>query len=141
MTDFTLLHIQEIPFQMNLDVPNITNEIKKRIQIAFLFILQYQKGNEASALHAVVRFTLDGKVILEGGATLIFKSKTWDEISHTEETVKQSAFARNIIAYALPLISGIQLARIKDTKLEGMFLPNIDPANLVKDLHVEEIKS
>lgn len=137
--DFTMLHISEIPFNMNLDVTNINDDLKKRLSIAFLFVLQYQKGNEASALHAVVRLSLDGSIILNGGATFIFKSKTWDEMSHDDETVRKSDFAKKIIEYALPFINGIMFARVQDTKLKGVFLPVIDASDLVENIKVEEV--
>ena len=137
--DFTMLHISEIPFNMNLDVTNINDDLKKRLSIAFLFVLQYQKGNEASALHAVVRLSLDDSIILNGGATFIFKSKTWDEMSHDDETVRKSDFAKKIIEYALPFINGIMFARVKDTKLKGLFLPVIDASDLVDNIKVEEV--
>jgi hypothetical protein len=92
--DFTLLHVSEILSKMNLDVKKINEEIKKKLGIAFLFVLQYQKGNKASALHSVVRITLDDNVILEGGATLIFESKKWDEMSHDKESVRKSGLAK-----------------------------------------------
>lgn len=139
MNDIKLLHINEIPFKLDLDVPNLTDELKKRIQVAFLFVLQYQEGNSASALHSVVKFMLDGQAILEGGVTLIFQSKEWEELPHKEEDVKQSSFAKELIAYSYPFMSGIQFSQIKGTKLEGMFLPIIDASELVKDLHVEEV--
>lgn len=137
--DFTMLHISEIPFNMNLDVTNINDDLKKRLSIAFLFVLQYQKGNEASALHAVVRLSLDGSIILNGGATFIFKSKTWDEMSHDDETVRKSDFAKKIIEYALPFINGIMFARVQDTKLKGFILPVIDASDLVENIKVEEV--
>ena len=87
--DFTLLRINEIPFKMNLDVADLNDDRKKRIGISFLFIFQYQEDNEASAMHAVVHISLDESIILEGGATFIFKSKTWDEMPHDEECVKK----------------------------------------------------
>ena len=75
MNDITLLHISEIPFKLDLQFNKLTDEMKKRIQVAFLFVLQYQEGNAASALHSVVKFILDEQTILEGGVTLIFQSK------------------------------------------------------------------
>ncbi len=138
--DFTLLHVSEIPFKMNLDVKEINEEIKKKLGIAFLFVLQYQKGNKASALHSVVRITLDNNVILEGGATLIFDSKKWDEMPHDEKSVRKSDFAKKLVGYALPYISGIMLARTQDTKLKGLFLPAVDPAELVSYIKIEEVK-
>ena len=120
--DFTMLHISEIPFNMNLDVTNINDDLKKRLSIAFLFVLQYQKGNEASALHAVVRLSLDGSIIL-----------------HDDETVRKSDFAKKIIEYALPFINGIMFARVQDTKLKGLFLPVIDASDLVENIKVEEV--
>ena len=137
--DFTLLRVNEIPFNMNLDVTNMNDDIKKRIGIAFLFILQYQKGNEASALHAVVRLSLDSSVILQGGATFIFMSKTWNEMSHNEESVRKSDFAKKIIEYVLPFINGIMFVRVQDTKLKGLFLPVIDASDLVDNIKVEEV--
>lgn len=59
---------------------------------------------------------------------------------HVEEEVKQSSFARDLIAYTYPFMSGVQFSQIKGTKLDGMFLPMINPDELVKDLHVEEVK-
>lgn len=138
--DFTLLHVSEIPFKMNLDVKEINEEIKKKLRIAFLFVLQYQKGNKASALHSVVKITLDNNVILEGGATLIFDSKKLDEMPHDEKSVRKSDFAKKLVGYALPYISGIMLARTQDTKLKGLFLPAVDPAELVSYIKVEEVK-
>lgn len=140
MNDIKLLHINEIPFKLDLEVPSLTEELRKRIQVAFLFVLQHQEGNNASALHSVVKFMLDGQTILEGGVTLIFQSKEWEGMSHEEEEIKQSSFARDLIAYSYPFMSGIQFSQIKGTKLEGMFLPMIDPGELVKDLHVEEVQ-
>lgn len=140
MNDIRLLHINEIPFKLDLDIPSLTDDLKKRIQVAFLFVLQYQEGNSASALHSVVKFMLDGQTILEGGVTLIFQSKKWEEMPHVEEEVKQSSFARDLIAYSYPFMSGVQFSQIKGTKLDGMFLPMINPDELVKDLHVEEVK-
>ena len=105
--DFTLLRINEIPFKMNLDIADLNDDKKKRIGISFLFIFQYQEGNEASAMHAVVRISLDDSIILEGGSTFIFKSKIWDEMSHDEESVKKSAFAESVIEYALPFVNGV----------------------------------
>lgn len=137
--DITLLHVTEIPFKMSLDATDMNDDIKKRIGIAFLFVLQYQKGNEASAMHAVVRLSFDGLVILEGGATFIFKSKTWDEMSHDEESVRKSDFAREMIEYALPFINGVMLVRVQDTKLRGLFLPVIDASELATNIKVEEI--
>lgn len=137
--DFTLIHINEIPFNMNLDITNINEDIKKRLGIAFLFVLQYQKGNEASALQAIVRVTLEDSTILQGGVTFVFKSKTWDEMSHDNKTVRESIFAKEIIDYALPFINGVMSARLKDTKLEGLFLPIIDSSELAKSISVEEI--
>lgn len=137
--DITLLHVTEIPFKMSLDATDMSDDVKKRINVAFLFVLQYQKGNGASAMHAVVRLSLDGLVILEGGATFIFKSKTWDEMSHDEESVRKSDFAREMIEYVLPFINGVMLARVQDTKLRGLFLPIIDASELVTNIKVEEI--
>lgn len=137
--DFTLLHVNEIPFKMNLDVTNINDDVKKRLRIAFLFVLQYQKNNEASAMHAVVRLSLDDSVILEGGATFIFKSKTWNEMSHDDESVRKSDFARQVVEYALPFINGVMSARVQDTKLKGLFLPVIDASELVDSIKVEEM--
>lgn len=137
--DFTLLHVNEIPFKMNLDVTNINDDVKKRLRIAFLFVLQYQKNNEASAMHAVVRLSLDDSIILEGGATFIFKSKTWDEMPHDDESVRKSDFARQVVEYALPFINGVMSARVQDTKLKGLFLPVIDASELVDSIKVEEM--
>lgn len=137
--DFTLLHVSEIPFKMNLDVKEISDEIKKKLRIAFLFVLQYQKGNKTSALHSVVRITLDNNVILAGGATLIFNSKKWDEMPHDKETVRKSDFAKELVGYALPYISGLMFARTQDTKLKELFLPAINPTELVSNIRVEEI--
>lgn len=90
MNDITLLHIREIPFKLDLQFNKLTDEMKKRIQVAFLFVLQYQEGNAASALHSVVKFILDERTILEGGVTLIFQSKEWDNMSHVEDEVKKN---------------------------------------------------
>lgn len=135
----TLLHVNEIPFKMNLDVTNMSDDVKKRLCIAFLFVLQYQKDNEAFAMHAVVRLSLDDSVILEGGATFIFKSKTWNEMSHDEESVRQSGLARQIVEYALPFINGVMLVRVQETKLKGLFLPVFDTSELVENIKVEEM--
>lgn len=137
--DLTLLHVNEIPFKMNLDVTNMSDDVKKRLCIAFLFVLQYQKDNEAFAMHAVVRLSLDDSVILEGGATFIFKSKTWNEMSHDEESVRQSDLARQIVEYALPFINGVMLVRVQETKLKGLFLPVFDTSELVENIKVEEM--
>lgn len=138
--DIELLHIKEITSILNLD-EKIDEDAKNRLKIAFLFVLQYQKGNEASALHSVVRFILDDKTLLEGGASLIFKSKTWDDMNHDEDTVKASDFATQLIGYALPFISGMQFVKTKDTVLNGIFLPMINPAELRDFIRVEEVKS
>lgn len=137
--DFTLLRINEIPFKMNLDIADLNDDKKKRIGISFLFIFQYQEGNEASAMHAVVRISLDDSIILEGGATFIFKSKIWDEMSHDEESVKKSAFAESVIEYALPFVNGVMCTRVRDTKLNGLFLPIIDASELVANIKIQEI--
>lgn len=138
--DFTLLHVSEIPFNMNLDVKEINEDIKKKLGIAFLFILQYQKGNKASAFHSIVRITLENNVVLQGGATLVFNSRKWDEMPHEEESVRKSDFAKKLIGYALPYVNGVMLVRTQDTKLNGLFLPVIDPAELVPYIKVEEVK-
>ena len=39
MNDITLLHIREIPFKLDLQFNKLTDEMKKRIQVAFLFVL------------------------------------------------------------------------------------------------------
>lgn len=137
--DFTLLYVNEIPFKMNLDVTDMNNDIKKRLSIAFLFVFQYQKGNKASAMHAIVRLSLDNSVVLEGGATFIFNSKTWDEMSHDEESVKKSDFARQMVEYALPFISGVMSVRVQNTKLKGLFLPVISASELVANIKVKEM--
>ncbi len=137
--DFTLLHVNEIPFRMNLDVTEMSDDVKKRLCIAFLFVLQYQKGNEAFAMHAVVRLSIDDSVILEGGATFIFKSKSWDEMPHDEVAVRKSDLAKQIVEYALPFINGVILVRVKNTKLNGLFLPIIDPTKLTENIKVEEV--
>lgn len=139
MNDITLLHISEIPFKLDLQFNKLTDEMKKRIQVAFLFVLQYQEGNAASALHSVVKFILDEQTILEGGVTLIFQSKEWDNMSHVEDDVKKTSFARNLISFSYPFMGGVQFSQIQNTSLEGMFLPMIDPDKLVQDLHVKEI--
>ena len=140
--DFTLLHVNEIPFKMNLDVTEMNDEVKKHLRISFLFVLQYQDGNEASAICIVlwcVCFLGDSNV-LEGGATLVFKSKTWDEMPHDEESVRQSDFAKKAIGYALPFINGIMFTRTQGTKLEGLFLPVIDASELAENIKVEKIE-
>lgn len=137
--DIELLHVNEITSNLNLD-EKFDDDVKKRLKIAFLFVLQYQKGNEASALHSVVRYILDDKTLLEGGASLIFRSKTWDGMNHDEETVKYSDFATQIIGYALPFVSGMQFVKTKDTALNGIFLPVINPAELRNFIRVEEVK-
>ena len=137
--DFTLLRINEIPFKMNLDVADLNDDRKKRIGISFLFIFQYQEDNEASAMHAVVHISLDESIILEGGATFIFKSKTWDEMPHDEECVKKSEFAKSVIEYALPFINGVMCTRVRDTKLNGLFLPIIDTSELVANIKIQEV--
>lgn len=139
MNDITLLHISEIPFKLDLQFNKLTDEMKKRIQVAFLFVLQYQKGNAASALHSVVKFILEEQTILEGGVTLIFQSKEWDNMSHVEDEVKKTSFARKLISFSYPFMGGVQFSQIQNTSLEGMFLPMIDPDKLVQDLHVKEI--
>lgn len=136
---FTLLQVNEAPFSVNFAPAEMSDEIKKRLGVRFLFVLQYQNGNEASALHAMVRITLDKDVVLESGATLIFKSKAWDDMKHDEETVRQSDFAKQIVGYALPFISGILSVRVKGTKLNNLFLPAIDTSELVKNIKVEEM--
>lgn len=138
---FTLLRVNEIPFKMNLDVTDMNDNIKKRLRIAFLFVFQYQKGNEASAMHAIVRLSLDDSVILEGGATFIFKSKTWDEMLHDDESIKKSDFARQMVEYALPFVNGVMSVRVQNTKLKGLFLPVIDASELVTNIRVEEVDS
>ena len=136
-----LLHVNEIPFKLNLDVTDLNEEVKKRSGISFLFVFQYQRKNKASALHSVVRITLDGSSVLEGGATLIFQSEVWDEMSHDEKDVQKSDFAKHMVGYAFPFINGILLARIQDTKLKGLFLPVIDISELVTNIKVEEVPS
>ncbi len=138
--DFTLLHVSEIPFTMNLEVKEINNDIKKKLKTAFLYVLQYQKGNKASALHSVVRITLDDAVILQGGVTLVFNSKKWDEMSHDEEFVRKSDLAKKLVGYAFSFLSGVMFARTQDTKLKGLFLPALDPAELVSFIKVDEVK-
>ena len=138
--DFTLLHVNEIPFKMNLDVTEMNDEVKKHLRISFLFVLQYQDGNEASAMHAVVRLLLEDSNVLEGGATLVFKSKTWNEMPHDEESVRKSDFAKKAIGYALPFINGIMFTRTQGTKLEGLFLPVIDASELAENIKVEKIE-
>lgn len=136
---FTLLQVNESLFNMNFDDNEMNDDMKKRLSVAFLFVLQYQNGNEASALQAVVRIMLDDKVILENGATLIFKSKIWDNMSHDEETVRKSDFAKIIVGYALPFISGMLSIKVQDTKLNGLFLPAINPSELVSNIKVENM--
>lgn len=138
--DFTLLSINEIPFTMNLNVADLNEDIKKRIRISFLFIFQYQEGNKASAMHAVVRVYLDDSVILEGGATFIFKSNEWDKMPHNEKAVKESNFAKSMIEYALPFINGVMCTRVQNTKLNGLFLPIIDTSELVANIKIQEIQ-
>lgn len=137
--DIELLHVKEITSSLNLD-EKFDEDAKKRLKIAFLFVLQYQKGNEVSALHSVVRFILDNNTLLEGGVSLIFKSKTWDSMNHDEKTVKTSDFATQLIGYALPFVSGMQFVKTKETVLNGIFLPIIDPAELRDFIRVEEVK-
>ena len=136
---FTLLHVKEIPFKMNLDINEINDDIKKQLGIGFLFVIQYQKNNKASALHAIVRLSLNDSIILEGGATMIFESKVWDDMNHDEGTVQKSNFAKQIVDYALPFINGIMMTRIQNTKLKGLFIPIIDTSELVKNIKVEEL--
>lgn len=138
---FTLLHVNEIPFKMNLDVTDMNDNVKEHLRIAFLFVFQYQKGNKASAMHAIVRLSLDNSVILEGGATFIFKSQIWDEMPHDEESVKKSDFARQMVEYALPFISGVMSVRVQNTKLKGLFLPVISASELVANIKVKEVAS
>ena len=90
-------------------------------------------------MHAVVRLSIDDSVILEGGATFIFKSKTWDEMPHDEVAVRKSDLAKQIVEYALPFINGVILVRVKNTKLNGLFLPIIDPTKLTENIKVEEV--
>ena len=139
--EFTLLRVNEIPFKMNLDVTDMDDNIKKRLRIAFLFVFQYQKGNKASAMHVIVRLSLDDSVILEGGATLIFKSKTWDEMPHDDESIKKSNFAKQMIEYALPFVNGVMSVRVQNAKLKELFLPVIDASELVTNIRVEEVDS
>lgn len=137
--DFILLQVNESSFSMNFDATEMSDDMKKRLVVAFLFVLQYQDGNEASALQVGVRIILDNDVILENGATLIFKSKTWDNMPHDEETVRKSDFAKQIVGYALPFISGMLSIRVQGTKLSGLFLPAINPSELVKNIKVKEM--
>lgn len=138
---FTLLRVDEIPFKMNLDVTDMNDNVKEHLRIAFLFVFQYQKGNKASAMHTIVRLSLDNSVVLEGGATFIFKSQIWDEMSHDEESVKKSDFARQMVEYALPFINGVMSVRVQNTKLKGLFLPVIGASELVANIKVKEVAS
>lgn len=137
--NFTLLHVKEIPFKMNLDATNITDAEKKRLGIGFLFVIQYQKNNEASAIHVVVRLSLDESVILEGGTTFVFKSAIWNEMPHDETSVRNSGFARELIGYVLPFVNGVMTVRLQDTKLHDLILPVIDTSDLVANIKVEEV--
>lgn len=138
--DFTLLHVSEIPFSMNLDVTEINEDIKKKLKTSFLYVLQYQSDNIASALHSVVRVSLDNRVILQGGTTLVFNSKKWRGMPHDEESVRKSDFAKKLVGYALPFLSGVLFTRTQSTKIKGLFLPAIDPTELVSYIKVEEVK-
>lgn len=136
---FTLLHVKEIPFNMNLDVANMDDDMRKRLGVSFLFVFQYQKGNGASALHTVIQVSLDDSVILRGGATFIFSSKAWDEMPHDSKTVEKSDFAKEMVEYTLPFVNGIMLVRVQDTALKGLLLPTVDTSELIKDIRVEEL--
>lgn len=137
--DITLVHVNEISSTLNLD-KNLSEDVKKRMKIAFLFVLQYQDGNPAFALHSVVRVILDDKTLLEGGATLVLESKIWDNMSHEVESVRSSDFATQLIAYALPFVNGMLYVKTKNTPMDGMFLPIINPTELKKTLRIEKVE-
>lgn len=137
--DITLVHVNEISSTLNLD-KSLSEDVKKRMKIAFLFVLQYQDENPAFALHSVVRVLLDERTLLEGGATLVMESSEWDKMSHDEESIRRSDFASQLIAYALPFVNGMLYVKTKNTPMDGMFLPIIDPAELKNTLRVEKVK-
>ena len=139
MMNYSIVQAHELQFNMSLN-DEITAEFKKDIKMAFLFVLQYQKGNDASAIHSVVRFVHKDKVFFEGGVTLVFKSSVWDEMDKSEAFVRKSDFARELIAYSLPYLSGVMLAKTKGTPMESLMLPNIDASELVENIKVEEVK-
>lgn len=69
--DIQILQIKEIPFDMNREV-NVTPEVMKEVKFSFLIVLQHIHGKNVVGLHTVVRYYLpDGKVLLEGGATIV----------------------------------------------------------------------
>lgn len=72
-------------------------------------------------------------------ATLVMESKVWESIDHDEESVRKSDFATQLIAYALPFVNGMLYVKTKNTQMDGMFLPIIDPAELRSTLKVENI--
>lgn len=136
--DFKLLHVNEITSTMALD-EKMDEEKKKRLKIAFLFVIQYKKDNDVFALHSIVRFMLDDKVIYEGGVTMVIEHKGWMEMEHTLESLRKSLFAEQLIGYSLPFISGVQFVNTKETVLGGLLIPMINPKELVGNLKVEEI--
>lgn len=137
--DITLVHVNEISSTLNLD-EKLSQELKSKMKIAFLFVLQHQEGNPAFALHSVIRVLLEDKTLLEGGATLVMESKTWNNMNHDEEYVRNSDFATRLIAYALPFVNGVLYVKTKNTPMDGMFLPMINPEELRNTLRVEKVE-
>lgn len=136
--DYKLLHVKEIASTMALD-EKLDEEKKKRLKIAFLFVIQYKKDSDVFALHSMVRFMLDDKVIYEGGVTMVIEHEGWKEMEHTLESLRESSFAEQLIGYSLPFISGVQFVNTKETSISGLLIPMINPKELVDNLKVEEI--
>lgn len=138
--DIQILQIKEIPFDMNREV-NVTPDVMKEVKFSFLIVLQHIHGKNVVGLHTVVRYYLpDGKVLLEGGATIVASIPNWTEIEDSEEKIKSSSYVSELVSYANAFVSGLFYKASEGTSLNSAFIPKVPVAELLAGMKVELVK-
>lgn len=136
--NLTVLKMRGIPFVINRDV-TIDKETVKNLQMSILLILQYQKGDDAIGLHAVMRFSLGETEILRGGCTFIAEIKNWKQIEKSDDGIRKNESVLKMLSYATAFINGVCYRETAGTNLNAIALPYIPAEELAKDLYIQDV--
>ena len=139
-TQFKILQIKELPFQVKHDV-ELTQEDMNNVKISFLIVLQHRSSDNVIGLHTMVRYMHnENDIILESGVTHIAMINEWDSIKNSTEAIKTSTTIKELLGYATAFISGLVYRQTDGCSLHNYFIPFIPSEDLISNLKIEQVE-
>lgn len=135
---FIVKQARERAFTLNPNV-EITDELKKNLQVGVLPVLAYKSGEDVVYMHVFLKYKSEKTEILSFGISLAVDVDGWSKQVDEVEDVSKTEMASRLLGYSLGYLSAALSSHISFTPLAGMYLPIANVEEIIPSMKIEKL--